>query len=98
MKTIYIPGTIWGSHSRGYEDFSGPVCYVLLAGLLLGLFLDPEDWSDMSLWNASWLSTDYTALYLFNFHIVTCGSDYWRGSGLAHRFIGYSQVVTTDSS
>jgi hypothetical protein len=27
--------------------------------------------------------------------IVTCKTDYRRGFGLANRFIGYSQVVTT---
>jgi hypothetical protein len=33
------------------------------AGLLLGLFFDPEDGSNMFLWNVGLLSTDYMALY-----------------------------------
>jgi hypothetical protein len=34
-----------------------------LAGFLLGLFFDLEDGSDMVLWNVSWLSMEYMALY-----------------------------------
>jgi hypothetical protein len=34
-----------------------------LAGFLLGLFLDPENGSDMFLRNVAWLSMDYTTLY-----------------------------------
>jgi hypothetical protein len=35
----------------------------LHAGILLGLFFNPEDGSDMFLRNVGWLSTDYTSLY-----------------------------------
>jgi hypothetical protein len=37
--------------------------YLFHAGLLLGLFFDPEDRGDMLLWNVSCLSMDYTMLY-----------------------------------
>jgi hypothetical protein len=30
---------------------------------LLGLHFDPEDGSDMFLWNSGWLLPDYIALY-----------------------------------
>jgi hypothetical protein len=30
---------------------------------LLGIFLNPEDGGNNFLWNVSWLSMDYTALY-----------------------------------
>jgi hypothetical protein len=39
-------------------------CYLLHVGFLLGWLFDPEDGGDMFLRNVSWLSTDYTALYL----------------------------------
>jgi hypothetical protein len=32
-------------------------------GFLLGLFFDPEDEGDKSLWNVSWLSMDYMVLF-----------------------------------
>jgi hypothetical protein len=37
--------------------------YLPHAGFLLGLFVDPEDGSNMFLQNICWLSVDYTALY-----------------------------------
>jgi hypothetical protein len=39
-------------------------CYMLHDGFLLDLFFHPEDWDDMFLRNISWLSADYTALYI----------------------------------
>jgi hypothetical protein len=42
----------------------GGTCYIFHAGFLLGSFFDPEDGSDMFLWNVGWILTDYTALYL----------------------------------
>jgi hypothetical protein len=38
-------------------------CYLLDAGFLLGLFIDPEDGVYMFLRKVDWLSADYTALY-----------------------------------
>lgn len=48
----------------GFPQFlqPGSACYMLHAGLLLGLF-DPEDGGDTFLKNVSVLSTDYMALY-----------------------------------
>jgi hypothetical protein len=37
--------------------------YLLHAGFLLGLFIDPEYGGDMLLRNVGWLSTDYAVLY-----------------------------------
>jgi hypothetical protein len=37
--------------------------FCLHTGLLLGLFINPEDGGDMFLQKVGWLSTDYIALY-----------------------------------
>jgi hypothetical protein len=40
-------------------------CYLLQAGFFLGLFFDPEDGGYMFLLNVGCLSTDFTALFIF---------------------------------
>jgi acyl-CoA thioesterase len=42
---------------------STSACYLLYAGLLLGLFFDPEEGGYMFVRNIGSLSMDYTALY-----------------------------------
>jgi hypothetical protein len=48
------------------------------AGFLLGLF-DPEDWRDMFLRNVGWLSTHYTALYVFISELIQSDSKLLSG-------------------
>jgi hypothetical protein len=43
-------------------DISKKSYHLLHADFWLGVFFDPEDRSDMFLWNVSWLSTEYAAL------------------------------------
>jgi hypothetical protein len=52
-----------GSKNKpGKNPVTTELCYVLDAGLLLGLFFVPEDGGDIFLLNVGWLSTDYMAL------------------------------------
>jgi hypothetical protein len=47
-------------------------CYLLHVGILIGLFIDPEDGGDIFLRNVGRFSTNYTALYRkIVFFIVT---------------------------
>jgi hypothetical protein len=75
--TIRLYCRIWGPLSCDYEELYSPLkvswdfggtchlrlltCYLLHAGLLLGLFFSPEDGGNIFLWNASWLSADNAA-------------------------------------
>jgi hypothetical protein len=52
----------------GVEEEATPsqphsACCLLHAGFLLDLLFNPEDESEIFLWNTCWLSPDYTALY-----------------------------------
>jgi hypothetical protein len=51
------------SQARNQRESFALLATCFYAGLLFGLFFDPEDEGDMLLRNVGWFSTDYTALY-----------------------------------
>jgi hypothetical protein len=69
MQSIESPLAFWRNmsppSSRSKKKPSkkkSSSCYLLHAGLFLGLFFDLEDGGDIFVQNTGWLSTDYTAL------------------------------------
>jgi hypothetical protein len=56
--------TFWRNISPPSSGSRSSTCCLLHAGFLLDLFLQAEDGSIMSLWNADWLSLDYIMLCL----------------------------------
>jgi hypothetical protein len=54
---------IWASQSGGYEVISFSACFLLYAGLLLGVLFDLEDGREMFFQNVGWLSVECRVLH-----------------------------------
>jgi hypothetical protein len=57
ISSLHIPGR------KKKPPWNSSACYLLHTGYFLGLFFDPEN-EDMFLRSVSWISMDYTPIYL----------------------------------